>query len=65
MNDADIWRTAREMIQQYGADAQIRAKQRAEKLVEYGIPEGGEECGRAWRRPLPNWTGANLKAAKN
>jgi len=43
MNEADIWRTAREMIEQYGADARTRALQRAEKLLEYGIPEGCEE----------------------
>ena len=43
MNEADIWRAAREMIEQYGADARTRALQRAEKLLEYGIPEGCEE----------------------
>jgi hypothetical protein len=43
MNEADIWRTAKEMIQQYGAEAQIRARLRAEILLEYGIPEGAEE----------------------
>jgi hypothetical protein len=43
MNEADIWRTAKEMIQQYGAEAHIRARQRAEKLLEYGIAEGSEE----------------------
>jgi hypothetical protein len=43
MNDADIWRTAKEMIQQYGAEALERAKGRAEKLREFGIEGGYEE----------------------
>jgi hypothetical protein len=43
MNEADVWRTAREMIQQYGAEAQLRARERAEKLLEFGIPEGCED----------------------
>jgi hypothetical protein len=43
MNEADIWRTAKEMIQQYGAEAQMRARHRAEKLLEYGFPDGAEE----------------------
>ena len=46
MNDADIWRMAHEMIQQYGAEAETRARARAEKLLEFGIPEGSEE----WKR---------------
>ena len=43
MNDADIWRTAREMIQQYGAEAQLRARARADTARENGIPEGYDE----------------------
>ena len=46
MKEADIWRTAKEMIQQYGAEALTRARQRADKLREYGITEGSEEWSR-------------------
>jgi len=43
MNDADVWRVAKEMIEQYGAEARERARARAEKLREYGIAGGYEE----------------------
>jgi hypothetical protein len=46
MNEADIWRTAKEMIQQYGAEAQMRARLRAEQLLEYGIEDGSKEWAR-------------------
>jgi hypothetical protein len=43
MNDADVWRVAKEMIEQYGAEALARARARADKLREYGIAGGYEE----------------------
>jgi hypothetical protein len=43
MNEADVWRTAKEMIEQYGGEARERARARAEKLREYGIADGYEE----------------------
>ena len=43
MNEADVWRAAKEMIQQYGAEALERARARAEKLREYGIEDGYDE----------------------
>ena len=39
MKEADIWRTAHELIRDYGADAESCARLRAEKLREEGIPE--------------------------
>jgi hypothetical protein len=43
MNEAEVWRTAKEMIEQYGGEALERARARAEKLREYGIAEGYED----------------------
>jgi hypothetical protein len=43
MNEAEVWRTAKEMIEQYGGEARERARARAEKLREYGIAEGFED----------------------
>ncbi len=43
MNDADVWRIAHEMIQEYGGEAHMRARLRAEKLLEHDIADGAEE----------------------
>lgn len=39
MKEADIWRTANQLIRDYGADAEGCARWRAEKLREHGIPD--------------------------
>ena len=46
MKEADIWRTANELIREYGAEAESCARHRAEKLQQEGIPDGAEE----WQR---------------
>ena len=46
MKEADIWRTANEMIREYGVEAENRARFRAETLREEGIPDGAGE----WQR---------------
>ncbi len=43
MDEAEVWRTAKEMIEQYGGEAMARARARAEKLREYGIAGGYED----------------------
>jgi hypothetical protein len=46
MKEADIWRTANDMIRDYGADAENSARFRAAKLREEGIPDGAGD----WER---------------
>jgi hypothetical protein len=46
MKEADVWRTANDMIRDYGAEAESCARLRAEKLRDEGIPDGAEE----WQR---------------
>ena len=43
MKETDIWRTANEMIREYGVEAESCARFRAEKLREEGIPDGAQE----------------------
>ena len=46
MNEAEIWRTAQQMIQQYGAEAGTQARLRAEKLKEFAIADEAEDWNR-------------------
>jgi hypothetical protein len=46
MKEADIWRTANDMIREYGAEAESCARFRAARLRDEGIPDGAQE----WQR---------------
>ena len=46
MNEADLWRTANDMIREYGVEAESCARFRADKLREEGILDGALE----WQR---------------
>jgi len=46
MNETDLWRTANDMIREYGAEAESCARFRADKLRDEGIPDGALE----WQR---------------
>ncbi len=48
IDDPDIFRAAKLMIDQHGADAPIRAAQRADELLEEGDVDGAA----VWRRIL-------------
>jgi len=43
MKEADIWRTANEMIHEYGLEAESCARFRAEKLRQEGILDDAQE----------------------
>ncbi len=43
MKEADIWRTANELIRDYGVDAESCARLRADQLRQEGIPEDAQE----------------------
>ena len=48
MDEADIWRSAKALIDSYGADATIHAAMRADKLLAQGDLDGAG----TWRRVL-------------
>jgi hypothetical protein len=48
IDDPDIFHAAKLLIDQHGADAPVRAAQRADELLEEGDVEGS----RVWRRIL-------------
>ena len=48
MDEADIWRSAKALIDSYGADASIHAAMRADKLLAQGDIDGAG----TWRRVL-------------
>ncbi len=48
ISEIDIWRSARLLVDQHGADAPIRAAQRADELLAAGDVEGRA----AWLRIL-------------
>jgi len=47
-DDADIWRAAQLMLDQYGDDAPLQGAQRADQLIEDGDAQGGA----VWRQIL-------------
>ena len=46
MEEIDVWRSAQQLMKQYGADAAIIAAMRADALLEGGDTEGF----RTWQR---------------
>ena len=48
MDDLDIWRSAKALIDSYGDDATIHAAMRADKLLAQGDMDGAG----TWRRVL-------------
>jgi hypothetical protein len=48
IDDADIFRAAKLLIEQHGDDADIRAAERADELLDEGDTEGSA----LWRRVL-------------
>ena len=48
MDDRDIWRSAKRLIDLYGDDASIRAARRADELLAKGDLDGAG----TWRRVL-------------
>ena len=46
MDEADIWRSAKALIDSYGADATIHAAMRADKFLAHGDLDGAA----TWRR---------------
>jgi len=47
-SDLDIWRSARLLIKQHGADAELIACRRVDDMIELGAPEGEA----AWKNIL-------------
>ena len=50
MDDLDIWRSAKALIDNYGEDATIHAALRADELLAQGNPDGAG----TWRRIGPD-----------
>ena len=48
MNESDIWRSAKALIDSYGDDASVHAAMRADKLLARGDLDGAG----TWRRVL-------------
>ena len=48
LSDLDIYRSANELIREYGEDAALEAAQRADAMLEKGDVEGAA----AWKRVL-------------
>ena len=48
MDDLDIWRSAKALIDSYGDDATIHAAMRADELFAQGVLDGAG----TWRQPL-------------
>lgn len=46
MDERDVWRAADQMIKLHGADAAVKAAQRADAMLELGDVEGFQ----AWKR---------------
>jgi len=40
ISDPDIWRAANLLIRRYGADTEIEAAKRADRMLERGDPDG-------------------------
>ena len=52
MDDRDIWRSAKALIDQHGADTAIHAAMRADKLLDAGDLDGAA----TWRRVILVYT---------
>ena len=48
MQEIDIWRAAQALIENYGAEAELTACQRADRAIDQGDPEGE----RVWKAVL-------------
>ena len=58
MDEVDIWRSAKALVDSYGDDATIHAAMRADELLAQGDLDGAG----TWRRSR-NWSGRSLARA--
>ena len=54
VNEPDIWRSAKLLVDQHGRDAAVRAAQRADELLASGEMEGKAVCIRRQFVPRPS-----------